>query len=181
MALIEWSEKLTLGVERMDATHQQFVEQLNALHAAPPDAFSALLDRLIEHTVEHFEQERGWMSAINFPPMHCHVHEHDGVLGIMREVRRMVGEGKVAVGKVLTKELAPWFENHAATMDATLAYFLRCIDAGIDPLQTIAAQQQALCVSGDTQASGICAHAGAPCEAQAGETTAESTATRPSV
>jgi hemerythrin len=148
MALIEWSDKLTLGVERMDETHREFIEQLNALHGAPQDSFIALLERFIEHTEAHFEQEERWMAEINFPPLHCHTQEHAGVLDIMREVRRMVGEGKLTVGKVLTKELAPWFENHAATMDATLAFFLRSTEAGLDPMQELAAQQQGLCASG---------------------------------
>ncbi len=138
MALVEWSDKLVLGSERMDATHRELVEQLNALHAASEAHDLPLLDAFIEHTVAHFEQEERWMQEIAFPPIHCHTREHAGVLGVMRDVRRMVAEGKPELARVLTRELAPWFENHAASMDAILAFFLRCIDAGIDPLQALA-------------------------------------------
>ena len=155
MALLDWSDKLALGLERMDATHREFVEQLNALHASSDADYLPLLDAFIEHTVAHFEQEQRWMQEIEFPPIHCHTHEHEGVLGIMRDVRRMVAEGKQEVGRVLTRELAPWFENHAAGMDATLAFFLRCRDAGVDPMQALAAQAQ-----------GGCAGSGAPREEQ---------------
>ena len=148
MGLIEWSDALALGVDAMDATHREFVDQLNALHAAPDDGFVALLDRFIDHTVDHFEQERGWMAAIEFPPTQCHLREHEGVLEIMRDVRRMVVDGKPALGKVLTRELAPWFANHAATMDATLAFFLRCHAGGLDPMQELARRQQGLCADG---------------------------------
>ena len=154
MALIEWTDALALGVDAMDATHREFVDQLNALHAASDDAFVALLDRFIDHTVEHFEQERRWMAAIDFPPMHCHLHEHEGVLDIMREVRRMVAEGQPALGKVLTRELAPWFANHAATMDATLAFFLCCHERGVDPIEELARQQRSFCAHGG--AEGAC-------------------------
>ena len=75
----------------------------------------------------------------------------------MREVRRMVAEGKPQVGRVLTKELAPWFENHAAGMDAMLAFFLRCVEAGVDPMQALAAQNQSVCTSAGAGESG-CAH-----------------------
>src|SRR5262245_34098941 len=148
MSLLEWSDTLALGVDAMDATHREFVDQLNALHAASDDTFVALLDRFIDHTVEHFEQERAWMAAIEFPPMHCHLREHEGVVDIMREVRRMVVEGKPALGKVLTKELAPWFANHAATMDATLAFFLRCHEGGVDPIEELARRQKSFCAHG---------------------------------
>jgi hypothetical protein len=60
----------------------------------------------------------------------------------MRDVRRMVAEeGKKEIGRVLTRELAPWFENHAGGMDAMLSFFMRCIDAGVDPMQQLALQQ----------------------------------------
>jgi hemerythrin len=166
MALIEWSDKLVLKVERMDETHREFVEQLNALHAAPEDEFIALLDVFIEHSVAHFEQEQRWMAELNFPPIHCHTNEHEGVLNIMREVRRMVAEGKPQVGRVLTQELAPWFENHAVGMDAMLAFFLRCVEAGVDPMQALAAQNQSVCTSADAGEPG-CAHTAGNCEQHA--------------
>lgn len=141
MALLDWTDKLELGHGRMDDTHREFVAQLNALHEAPEDQFLPLLDAFIEHTVAHFEQENRWMQEINFPPAHCHTNEHEGVLNIMRDVRRMVAEeGKKEIGRVLTRELAPWFENHAGGMDAMLSFFLRCIEAGVDPMQQLALQ-----------------------------------------
>ena len=149
MALLDWTDKLALGVERMDETHREFVEQLNALHEAADEAYPRLLDALIEHTVAHFEQEQRWMQEIRFPPIHCHTNEHEGVLNIMRDVRRMVGEGKREVCKVLTRELAPWFENHARSMDAMLAFFLRAIEAGIDPMQALARQSNGACAAGE--------------------------------
>ena len=166
MALMEWTENLELGVDRMDETHREFVAQLNALHAAPQDEFLPMLDAFIEHTVEHFAQEQRWMSEMEFPPMHCHLREHEGVLDIMREVRRMVSEGKTQVGPVLTRELAPWFENHARSMDATLAFFLRCHAAGVDPRQVLAAQAGHPCAHGAGHACGTAAAAGA-CEPMA--------------
>jgi hemerythrin len=125
MPLIEWSDALTLGVAKMDATHREFVDQLNALADAGDDVLLAGLDDFIAHTVEHFEQENGWMGSMDYPPIHCHLEEHEGVLGIMREVRGMVAEGKFELGRVLVRELAPWFTNHAATMDAMLATFIQ--------------------------------------------------------
>jgi hemerythrin len=123
--LVEWTDDLVLGVEQMDATHREFVEQLNALGAAADEAMLAGLDAFIAHTVTHFEQEQRWMESLEFPPLHCHQDEHEGVLGIMREVRGMVAEGKFELGRVLVRELAPWFTNHAATMDTMLALFIK--------------------------------------------------------
>lgn len=135
--LLEWTEALNLGVERMDATHREFVDQLNALAEAADGALLAGLDAFIAHTEQHFAQEERWMRGTSFPPLHCHAEEHAGVLGIMREVRGYVSEGRADLGRVLVRELAPWFANHAATMDAMLARFLSV--NGIDP-DSIAAE-----------------------------------------
>jgi len=140
MTLLAWSDRLALGVGRMDDTHREFVDHLNALGEAGDEAMLERLDAFIAHTEEHFEQEKRWMLELSFPPIHCHTHEHDGVLNIMREVRGMVADGRHDVGRVLARELAPWFENHAATMDAMLAVFLRAVEQGVDPMQALATQ-----------------------------------------
>jgi len=127
MALMEWQDSLALGVAQMDATHREFVDQLNALAAAPDDALLGLLDAFIVHTEAHFAQESLWMRETGFPPTHCHEAEHEGVLGVMRDVRRYVAEGKVHVGRVLAAELPEWLRNHVATMDGALGYFMQSV------------------------------------------------------
>jgi hemerythrin len=140
MSTLEWSKSLELGIERMDATHREFVDRLNALAAVPDGEFLTLLDEFIAHSVEHFEQEKRWMTQIPFPPLHCHTAEHDGVLEAMRETRQYVQDGRVDVGRVLARELAPWFASHASTMDAMLAHALKA--SGIDPDHAPASQAE---------------------------------------
>jgi len=128
---MEWTNELALGNERMDDTHREFVALVNALSDAADAGMVAALDTLIRHTDEHFGQEELWMAQSEFPPTHCHLEEHAGVLGAMREARTYVSEGKYQVGQVLARELEPWFRQHAATMDTMLAQWLssRSVDA----------------------------------------------------
>ena len=127
MPLMDGTEPLALGVERMDATHREFVDQLNALAQAADDAFLGLLDAFIVHTEGHFDQESRWMRATGFPALHCHEAEHEGVLGVMRDVRGYVAQGKVHVGRVLVAELPEWLRNHLETMDGALAHFIKTV------------------------------------------------------
>jgi hemerythrin-like metal-binding protein len=125
MSRIEWSEALVLGVDAMDDTHRAFIRHLDALAEAEAAEMLKVFDALYAHTVAHFEQEQRWMQQMPFPPIHCHAAEHEGVLDVMREVREHLENAHYEVGRVLAHELAGWFKDHAATMDAMLAQLLQ--------------------------------------------------------
>ena len=127
MNAIAWSESFALQQPRMDRTHQEFVALLQRLAEAAEhgtDGLDALLAELAEHSVAHFNDENERMAATAFPPAHCHLGEHEGVIGICKEVRGRVEAGEYELGRVLARELDPWFRNHLATMDRMLAYWL---------------------------------------------------------
>jgi hemerythrin-like metal-binding protein len=125
MSHLEWSNALHLGHSVMDETHQEFVALLNRFGAAEEADRLARLDEFIAHTEAHFRQEEAWMEAMQFPPLACHRTEHEGVLEVMREVRKRVAGGEPHYGAVLAKAIAEWFPLHAQSMDTVLALFIR--------------------------------------------------------
>ena len=131
MAVMEWNETLVLGQELMDETHREFIELLNRLADAPDQTMLAVLDEFIAHTQEHFGQEQHWMEQMTYPPLTCHVKEHDGVLETALEVRRRVAAGETRFGPVLARAVAEWFSNHASSMDHVLALYMK--EKGYDP------------------------------------------------
>ncbi len=130
MPAMEWSDKLELGLGKMDDTHREFVDFYNALQAAPPEAFIERLDAFIEHTVAHFDQENRWMEKVNFPG--CHRAEHDRVLVVLRDVRERAAKGDTFLGRRLVEELPAWLDNHVNGMDAALAFHLQTIGFDVD-------------------------------------------------
>ncbi|MEN9315367.1 MAG: hypothetical protein RIS35_1760 [Pseudomonadota bacterium] len=130
MAQLTWNPDLELGVPRMDTTHREFVDLLAALADVPDASFASALDRMIEHTVEHFGQEDRWMEQSGFGPM-CHLMEHQKVLDVMRQVRERVATGDLDIGRKLAFELGRWFEHHASTMDTILVSHM--VEVGFDP------------------------------------------------
>ncbi len=123
--VMQWSESLELELEPMDETHKEFVEHYNAVASAAPEDVLARLDALIAHTVVHFDQENRWMEAISFPS--CHRAEHDRVLQVLRDVRDRLEKGDGFFARQLIQELPAWFNNHANTMDAALAFTLKSV------------------------------------------------------
>lgn len=135
MPTLVWSEALALQQPEMDRTHQEFVDLLahtEAALTAEPDLLLERFAELLQHTVEHFAREDGWMAATGFAPENCHGFQHQAVLNVMREVDRLAREeGNFAPLTRAVAELAIWFPEHARSMDAALAFHLSQV--GFDP------------------------------------------------
>lgn len=115
---------LTTGNAEIDRHHAEFIDALNAVGSASGDAVLAALDHLQSHCAAHFEFENAQMKASNFPPIGCHLGEHDMVTETVRAVRQRVADGNPEIAQSLGPALAQWFENHVQSMDAVLALYL---------------------------------------------------------
>jgi hemerythrin-like metal-binding protein len=132
MTLAPWKPAYELGLAPMDDTHREFIDWLNKLDVAADDEFLAGLDEFIAHTQAHFDQEDRWMRGSGFPPVECHGGMHVEILKIAQFVREQVAKGNMTMGRQLVKELVPWFDDHAATMDSALAAWINQTEYKID-------------------------------------------------
>lgn len=114
-----------VGFEPMDDLHRDFRDILLQLAAPEGAEYGDLLLKLHEHLLEHCATEERWMKGSDFPSCACHRQEHEMLLEVVSEVRRRFDAGDVDVVKRLADELPRWFEIHANTMDAALAFHLR--------------------------------------------------------
>ena len=138
---LTWSDDLVMNMDQMDQTHREFVDLLAATETAPVDQLLQSFTELIAHTEEHFSGENQWMLDVDFGPGGCHTDEHEMILKVMREVlRRGQEEGKLAMVRQLTGELAVWFDGHAKSMDAVLAMYLK--EVQYDPVTRIVHKPQ---------------------------------------
>jgi len=140
---LTWSDDLVMNMDKMDQTHREFVDLLAATELAPEDKLIASFIELIAHTDEHFSGENQWMQDVSFGPGGCHTDEHDMILKVMREaLRRGQVDNNLSMVRQLTRELAIWFDNHAKSMDAVLAMYLK--EVQYDPLTRIVHKPQQL-------------------------------------
>lgn len=122
---MSWQDDYLLGYGPMDATHQEFVQQVGRLQAAPDAQLPELLGELLAHTRAHFDEENRWMRETQFPPADCHIEQHDAVLASMVDVQRLlVQEGRVDLCRSLVEALADWFPGHATHLDSALAHWM---------------------------------------------------------
>lgn len=119
-----WSDQYLLGYAPMDVHHREFVETLNALAIAEPDALPAMLNHFIAATEEHFQEENDWMTKHEFPARECHMDEHRAVLNTLHEARGLVAVGRVDFLPSMVAALTEWFPGHADYLDSALAQWM---------------------------------------------------------
>jgi hemerythrin len=124
---LKWSDDLLVGEPVMDATHQEFVSLLTVLGECGEHDALARLDAFMAHTDAHFAQESRWMTEMGFTAADCHEREHEMVLETAQAVRAKLaaGEAGADLAKMLALGVAQWFSNHAASMDAVLALYMK--------------------------------------------------------
>ena len=142
MAVLQWSDNFTLGMEVMDTTHQEFVQLLAQVVQASDTELLPLWQALVAHTDDHFAREDRWMIDTGFAANNCHSSQHQTVLKVMREGSKRGLTGNLAVVRQMADELGVWFPQHAEAMDAALAEHLRSV--GYDPRTGQVLRPQAL-------------------------------------
>ena len=121
--MLKWDGAVhALDVPEMDATHREFLELLAALDSSGEQEFVSRLDRLIEHTRLHFDNESRLMRSCGFPAIAEHEGEHRRVLGLLDHLRRGCDRGRQVFARdYAAKGMPEWFAQHLSTMDACLA------------------------------------------------------------
>jgi hemerythrin-like metal-binding protein len=145
MAVLQWSDSLSLDLPLMDETHKEFVVLLGLVEGADDDQVLPAWRDLVEHTAQHFGREEDWMRSTGFSSTNCHTLQHRVVLQAMREGLDEGRIGHLALIRQMAHELAIWFMRHAQTMDAALALHLRGV--GFDPVSGEVRMPQALPVA----------------------------------
>lgn len=122
MALIEKTDVLTVGHDRIDNDHDDFINLLNKLDAAGNADFQALFQQLYEQTEQHFDRENQLMKQFSYPGEAEHKSEHQRVLGEFKQFKSRVDKGLIAFGRSFVKDRLPqWLGLHVTTMDGALA------------------------------------------------------------
>jgi hemerythrin len=146
-AFLTWRDDLLMGIDVLDADHQQMVTLLNLLVAAgapPPDppgpdgnppstaqtpAVAALehLDALIAHVRGHFEREEAFLRAIGYPDYVDHKREHTMHMAEFVDLRgRLADETTSHVDLDTVQGIRNWFFNHVIAEDREYAaYFFK--------------------------------------------------------
>jgi hemerythrin len=130
MSLMEWNDRLSVGVEMIDTDHKRLVAMVNELHDAVrankgKETLGKVLDGLIDYTATHFGREEVEMKKFKYPAAQAHLAEHAALVKKVLEVQAKYRSGN---GAVLTMEvmafLRDWLLKHIQGTDKALGAFL---------------------------------------------------------
>ena len=125
MALLTWSDTLTLGYPPMDDLHKQFVDCLTDVDTCANAELPVTWSALIDCTQRLFDRENNWMASTQFSSAQNHTMQHKVVLNVMREGLTQARSGQTAEVRRMASELASWFAKHIQSLDAALALHMK--------------------------------------------------------
>jgi hemerythrin len=130
MPLMQWNDKLSVGIKQFDTEHQKLIGLVNDLFdgieaGKGKDVLGRILDGLISYTQTHFANEERYMVEHKYPGLAAHKAEH---VALANQVVAVQAKYKAGASAVLTLEvmsfLKGWLLKHIQGTDKQYGPFL---------------------------------------------------------
>lgn len=126
MTFMPWSEEFAVGLERIDQQHRWLVDTTNELHDAlhgetlRREQIQALLEGLVDYTMNHFILEEEMFERCNYPGGAAHKRLHDKFSAtLMQVLTDFEAGGDIASG--VLELLKDWLVQHILVADKAYA------------------------------------------------------------
>lgn len=128
---VQWTAQLSVGVEEIDAQHQELYRRINVFLAALAEKRGAaelepLVRWLREYVREHFAEEQRLMEFSFYPGLGEHLAEHhrfEADYEALAEELQRTGP-TFGLARRLLALLVDWLDAHLATTDRAFGAFL---------------------------------------------------------
>lgn len=130
MALITWTDELSVSIAGIDSQHKKLVDLINALHDAmkqgkAKDVMAKVLKELVDYTVQHFSVEEKFMVQHGYPQYAKHKLEHDQFVKKVLEVTKEFDSGKASISMDVMSFLKKWLSEHICIVDKQYIPFFK--------------------------------------------------------
>jgi len=130
MPLMEWNDRLSVGISQFDNEHKKLVSMINELFDAVQsgrgkESLGHILDGLIDYTKTHFANEEHYMEKFSYPDLKAHRTEHETLTKQVVDIQRKYHQGATAMlsMEVMTF-LKNWLIKHIQGTDKKYGPFL---------------------------------------------------------
>ena len=129
MALMTWSEQLSVNIKQVDSQHMKLVELLNNFHDAMKvgkgrEAMGKTFSELLEYTSYHFVTEEDIMKKHGYPAFPAHKKEHEALTKKVADLSERFSRGEAIISADTMTFLKNWLYDHIVGSDKKYAPFL---------------------------------------------------------
>jgi hemerythrin len=125
MALLQWREHYSVGIESVDHEHRELIDLINRLHdevatTCSRDTIEAFFGDLFRGISAHFALEERFMREHRYRHLLQHKADHERLLDDIRDIMELARENETIDQSALASRLDAWFSRHFETHDAAL-------------------------------------------------------------
>ena len=129
MALIEWSDKLSVKIQEFDNQHQTLAATINELYEAmrstrEEEVRRVLFSRLVDSTKQHFAAEERPMQKHGYGGYDAHKLQHDILTKQVDRLNTQLHQGQAVLTLEVMEFLKDWLLDHIAQSDMLYIPFL---------------------------------------------------------
>ena len=129
MALITWSDSLSVKVKQFDDQHKKLVDMVNQLFDAMKtgkgnQVMGDILKQLIAYTQTHFAAEERLLKQYAYPDFEAHKKEHNALVIQVLDLQKQFQEGKPVLTQNIMTFLRDWLSKHIQGDDKKYGVFL---------------------------------------------------------
>jgi hemerythrin len=133
MPLIKWRDSFSVGVPQFDEDHQKLLEIINQMFTIVRDHkevnhLSALVDKLIHYTIDHFAAEEKAMEQVGYPGLDEHKKIHGQLLDDAIAFKKRIDAGDEGSIVSFYHFLRDWLLTHIVEEDIKYAPFLTDVE-----------------------------------------------------
>lgn len=130
MAMIQWSESLSVRFEEIDQQHKKLIYMINDLNDAMgqgkgKDVVGPLLSKLTSYTVDHFAFEEKQFAKYGYPDAFAHKREHRAFIDRVSAFKKDFDSGSLGLSLQIINFLSDWLKTHIQGTDKKYVPFFQ--------------------------------------------------------
>ena len=130
MALIQWSNDLSVQIEIIDKQHQKLIAMINEINDAMRqgkgrEIVGKIIDGLVSYTQTHFAVEENYFKQFAYPDTARHVVEHQEFVKKAAAFQSDFKNGKLTLSVQVINFLSDWLKHHILGTDKKYVPFLQ--------------------------------------------------------
>ncbi len=122
MPYLEWSDELSVNVERIDTQHKKLINMINKLHdgfleGKGSEVHREIVEGMIKYAAVHFKTEEDYMQEFEFIGLELHRIEHERFLEKAREFEDNLKSTGFVLSINVLSFLKDWLQSHIQGTD----------------------------------------------------------------